>query len=99
MYLSSPPSGCNPDSDSSPLSLSPREGEVFARSESTWLGILTPIQVTYLSVLFIQLSMYGEGVRFMRSFTRKEWERAKTHGRFERSLKFDTRSLKSDKLA
>ena len=44
LYLSSPPSGCNPDSDSSPLSLSPGK-EVMARSESTWLGILTPIQV------------------------------------------------------
>ena len=49
LYLSSPPSGCNPDSDSSPLSLSPFR-EVLARSESTWLGILTPIQVSYLTV-------------------------------------------------
>ena len=44
LYLSSPPSGCNPDSDSSPLSLASFR-EVLAGSESTWLGILTPIQV------------------------------------------------------
>ena len=44
LYLSSPPSGCNPDSDSSALSLSIFR-PVIAGSESTWLGILTPIQV------------------------------------------------------
>ena len=45
LYLSSPPSGCSPDSDSSPLSLSVLR-PVLARSESTWLGI----QGTYLIV-------------------------------------------------
>ena len=62
LYLSSPPSGCNPDSDSSPLSLSPFR-EVLARSESTWLGILTPIQVLYFSVFLFscQGSVYRYG--------------------------------------
>ena len=50
LYLSSPPSGCNPDSDSSALSLSAVR-PVFAGSESTWLGILTPIQVNVPSGL------------------------------------------------
>ena len=44
LYLSSPPSGSNPDSDPSPLSLASL-GKVIARPGSTWLGILTPIQV------------------------------------------------------
>ncbi len=95
LYLSSPPSGCSPDSDSSPLSLSPGR-EVMARSESTWLGILTPIQVNVPYGPFIQFSKSGEG--FMCLFTCKEWEGPKTNMVFERSQKLDINSRESNKI-
>ena len=92
LYLSSPPSGCNPDSDSSPLSLVPFR-EVLARSESTWLGILTPIQGTYLLVcLFsclgpVKDNPFSSWDRIICPFTYKEWERPKLNGGSEKSRK------------
>ena len=37
--------------------------EVLARSESTWLGILTPIQVTYLPLCLFSCQSPIEGIR------------------------------------
>ena len=61
LYLSSPPSGCNPDSDSSALSLSVFR-PVIAGSESTWLGILTPIQVNVPHGLLFNCQITMKGI-------------------------------------
>ena len=61
LYLSSPPSGGNPDSDSSALSLSVFR-PVIACSESTWLGILTPIQVNVPHGLLFNCQITMKGI-------------------------------------
>ena len=61
LYLSSPPSGCNPDSDLSALSLSVFR-PVIAGSESTWLGILTPIQVNVPHGLLFNCQITMKGI-------------------------------------
>ena len=52
----------------------------MARSESTWLGILTPIQGTYLPVGYSVVKFRER----KKPFTYKEWERPKLNAQLHK---------------